>query len=102
VSADVLKTDWAALALECRGNVELMAARTHLSRRTLERHFQLQFGIAPSCWAKKVLMESSLKLLAQGFGLSVFFWLRIRGRGHRRDRTSGRCSGLGPRCGRDG
>ena len=67
MSAGVLHVDWVAVAIECHGNVELMAAKAFLSRRTLERYFQSHFGLPPSQWAKMVLLNHTVELLKHGY-----------------------------------
>jgi transcriptional regulator GlxA family with amidase domain len=59
--------DWEIVALQCRGNVRMMAKSTFTSRRTLERYFQKKWGTSPGRWAKLTILERALALLRRGY-----------------------------------
>jgi methylphosphotriester-DNA--protein-cysteine methyltransferase len=63
--------DWEAVALRCRGKVELMAATLLVSRKTIERYFRKKWHMTPARWAKRKLLERAMALIRQGYSIKA-------------------------------
>jgi AraC-like DNA-binding protein len=70
--------DWDAIAIRCRGNVDIMAATVLASRKTVERHFKKTWRMTPARWAKKRLLAKALALVRQGYSnKAIVFELKL-------------------------
>jgi methylphosphotriester-DNA--protein-cysteine methyltransferase len=71
VAARMDSIDWETLAIQSRGDVEVMAGTLLISRKTIERYFRKKWGQPPARWAKRKLLEKAMSLICQGYSVKA-------------------------------